>query len=46
MRMMAAELAGTILMSDKEFTRQQESRKKLRDLLLSLRTRTAAPTTR
>jgi len=43
MRMMAAEFAGTLLMSDKEFTRQQESRKKLRDLLLSLRTRAAAP---
>jgi len=43
MRMIAAEFAGTILMSEKEFTRQQESRKKVRDLLLSLRTRAAAP---
>ena len=43
MRTIAAEVAGTLLMSDKEFTRQQENRKKLRDLLLSLRTRTAAP---
>jgi len=36
MRLMAAELAGTILMSDEEFTKQQENRKKLRTLLLSL----------
>lgn len=46
MRMMAAEFAGTLLMSDKEFTRQQEIRKKLRDLLLSLRARAAAPMVR
>jgi DNA-binding transcriptional ArsR family regulator len=43
MRTMTAEVAGTLLMSDKEFTRQQENRKKIRDLLLSLRTRTPAP---
>jgi len=36
MRLMAAEIAGTILMSDEEFTKQQENRKKLRTLLLSL----------
>jgi len=46
MRMMAAEFAGTILMSEKDFTRQQESRKKLRDLLLSLRARAATPLVR
>jgi len=46
MRMMAVEFAGTLLMSDKEFTRQQEIRKKLRDLLLSLRARAAAPMVR
>lgn len=43
MRMMTAELCGTLLMSDKEFAKQQENRKKLRDLLLSLRTRAATP---
>ncbi len=37
MRVMAAEFAGTLLMSDKEFTKQQEDRKKLRDLLLSIK---------
>jgi hypothetical protein len=36
MRMMATDFAGTLLMSDKEFAKQQEARKKLRDLLLSL----------
>ncbi len=46
MRMMAAEFAGTLLMSEKEFTRQQENRKKLRNLLISLRTRAAAPVVR
>jgi DNA-binding transcriptional ArsR family regulator len=43
MRMLAAEFAGTILMSDKEFSKQQEIRKKIRDLLLSLRARKATP---
>jgi len=43
MRMLAAEFAGTLLMSDKEFNKQQEIRKKIRDLLLSLRARKAAP---
>ncbi|MCZ2856100.1 MAG: metalloregulator ArsR/SmtB family transcription factor [Candidatus Bathyarchaeota archaeon] len=32
----ASDLAGTLLMSDREFAGQQETRKKLRDLLLSL----------
>jgi DNA-binding transcriptional ArsR family regulator len=45
MRMMAIEFAGTLLMSEKEYTRQQENRKILRDLLLSLRTRASAPMT-
>lgn len=36
MRRIAAEFATTLLMSDEEFARQQEDRKKLRDLLLSL----------
>jgi DNA-binding transcriptional ArsR family regulator len=36
MRMMAADFAGTLLMSDKEFTTQQENRKKMRELMLSL----------
>lgn len=43
MRMLAAEFAGTLLMSDKEFNKQQEIRKNIRDLLLSLRARKAAP---
>lgn len=32
----ASDLAGTLLMSDRDFANQQETRKKLRDLLLSL----------
>jgi DNA-binding transcriptional ArsR family regulator len=36
MRMMAADFAGTLLMSDKEFAKQQETRAKVRTLLLSL----------
>ena len=36
MKMMAADFAGTLLMSDEEFARQQETREKLRALLLSL----------
>lgn len=36
MRMMAADFAGTLLMSDAEFKRQLDTRKKVRDLLLSL----------
>jgi len=36
MRMMAADFAGTLLMSDAEFKKQLETRKKVRDLLLSL----------
>lgn len=32
----ASDLAGTLLMSDREFAGQQETRKKVRDLLLSL----------
>lgn len=35
-RLMAAQIAGTILMTDEEFAKQQESRKKFRTLLLSL----------
>lgn len=35
-KMMATDFAGKLLMSDDEFARQQETRKKLRDLLLSL----------
>ena len=35
-KMMATDFAGKLLMSDDEFARQQEIRKKLRDLLLSL----------
>jgi len=46
MRIMAAEFAGTILMSEKEFRKQQENRKKLRELLLSLRARKAAQVVR
>ncbi len=36
MRMMASEFIGTLMMSNKEFARQQESREKLRDLLRSM----------
>ncbi len=36
MRMMALEFADALLMSDEEFARKQENRKKLRTLLLSL----------
>jgi len=36
MRMMAAEFARTLLMSDEQYNRQQETRKKFRALLLSL----------
>jgi DNA-binding transcriptional ArsR family regulator len=32
----ASDLVGTLLMSDRDFANQQENRKKLRDLLLSL----------
>jgi DNA-binding transcriptional ArsR family regulator len=46
MRMLAAEFAGTLLMSDKEFNKQQEIRRKIRDLLLSLRARKTAPVVR
>ena len=46
MRMLAAEFAGTLLMSDKEFNKQQEIRKNIRDLLLSLRARKTAPVAR
>jgi DNA-binding transcriptional ArsR family regulator len=35
-KQIACELAATLLMSDEGFVRQQETRKKLRDLLLSL----------
>jgi DNA-binding transcriptional ArsR family regulator len=35
-RMMAADFAGTLLISEKEFAEQQETRTKLRALLLSL----------
>lgn len=35
-KQIACELAATLLMSDEDFVRQQETRKKLRDLLLSL----------
>jgi DNA-binding transcriptional ArsR family regulator len=35
-KQIACELAATLLMSDEGFVRQQENRKKLRDLLLSL----------
>lgn len=35
-KQIACEFAATLLMSDEEFVRQQETRKKLRDLLLSL----------
>jgi len=35
-KQIACELATTLLMSDEGFVRQQETRKKLRDLLLSL----------
>lgn len=35
-KQIACELAATLLMSDEGFIRQQENRKKLRDLLLSL----------
>jgi len=35
-KMMATDFAGKLLMLDDEFARQQETRKKLRDLLLSL----------
>jgi DNA-binding transcriptional ArsR family regulator len=35
-KMMATDFVGKLLMSDDEFARQQETRKKLRDLLLSL----------
>lgn len=42
MRMMAVEFAGTLLMSDKEFTKHLENRRRLRDLLLSLRAGAAA----
>lgn len=34
-KMMATDFAGKLLMSDDEFARQQETRKKLRDMLLS-----------
>lgn len=36
MKMMAKEFVGTLWMSDEEFAKQQETRKKLRALLLSL----------
>lgn len=36
MKMMAGEFAGTLFMSNEEFAKQQETRKKLRALLLSL----------
>lgn len=36
MRMMASEFIATLVMSDKEFNRQQENREKLRDLLRSM----------
>lgn len=36
MKMMAADFAGKLLMSDEEFDRQQATRKRLRNLLLSL----------
>ena len=35
-KMMACEFVGTLMMSDDEFTRQQETRKKVRASLLSL----------
>lgn len=35
-KQIATDFAGTLLMSDKEFAEQQEDRKKIRDLLLSL----------
>jgi DNA-binding transcriptional ArsR family regulator len=43
MREIAIEFAATLLMSEKEYTKQLESRKTLRALLLSLRTREPAP---
>ena len=39
MRLMAADFAGTLTMSDQEFARQLETRKKLRSLLLSMQAR-------
>jgi DNA-binding transcriptional ArsR family regulator len=36
MKMMANDFVGTLLMSDEEYARQQETRKKFRTLLLSL----------
>ena len=45
MREIAIEFAATLLMSEKEYTKQLENRKILRDLLLSLRTRASAPVT-
>ncbi len=36
MKMIAGEFAGTLWMSDEEFAKQQETRKKIRTLLLSL----------
>jgi DNA-binding transcriptional ArsR family regulator len=39
MKMMASDFVGTLLMSDKEFAEQQEIRKRLRALLLSMQTR-------
>jgi DNA-binding transcriptional ArsR family regulator len=36
MKVMASDFAGILLMSDEEFAKQQESRKKLRSFLLSL----------
>ncbi len=38
MKVMASEFVGTLLMSEKEFAQQQETRKKLRTLLLSMLT--------
>ena len=35
-KQIATEFLSTLFMSDYEFTKQQETRKKLRDLLLSL----------
>ncbi len=35
-KQIACELTATLLMSDEQFVRQQETRKKLNDLLLSL----------
>lgn len=38
MKVLASDFAATLLMSEEEFARQQENRKKLRSLLLSMRT--------